>query len=484
MMIGQQVVYSRIAALARELAETVGRTARSRGLAEGRCYAAALLTGKPAVAAQVQHDANHVYLVRDSVAALLDYFAFDLAEGDVVLVGDPFSGGSTPQCLTLALPVFHDGALELFPAVRAELADLAGEYPGTLHPLATETWQEAIRVTPVKLYRAGTLQRDVLRFLLRNSRAEALVRSDLDAIVAALHGAAAAISTLLADRGAATVAQAVEGAVAHARRMAQAALAAYPEGARSGTRTLHLPDASPITVQAKANAQEERLAIDFAGSSGATALPFNMTTGHARGFALVAAFAPLLADSVLNEGLLGVLDIDVPPGSLLDATLPAATGLAPQVTGHLVAGAVGDALLGAAAPAQRTEGPAPAMVAYRPIGSACDNPPLPLAPGFALAAQGWGAPVLAGSGILPSAEISETRDGFAMLARERDAAGQIRVLMRNLLGALEASVFVPSGQIRLRTGGEPQDLASGVAIPLPAGAELEFTYPAYGVPLP
>jgi N-methylhydantoinase B len=483
MMIAQQIVYSRIAAIARELAETVVRTARSRGLAEGRCFATALLTGAPRVVAQVQHDANHIYLVRSSVAALLDYFAFDLADGDVVVVGDPFSGGSTPQCLTLALPVFHDGALRLFPAVRAELADLAGEFPGALHPLATETWQEAIRVTPVKLYCAGTLQRDVLRFLLRNSRAEALVRSDLEAIVAALRNAASSVSALLRDRGRTAIEQAVEAAIVHGRRLARASIARFPQGERSAARVLHQPEISPITVRATVCVGRDELAIHFGGSSAATRQPFNMTSGHARSFAYVAAFASLLSEAVLNEGMLDVLGVMVPAGSLLDAKLPAATGLAPVATGHLVASAVGDALFGAAAPAYRTDGPVPLMVAYQPIGSTANNPPLPLAPGFALAAQGWGAPILAGSAILPSAEIAETRDGFAMLARERDAAGQIRARVRNLLGALEANVFVPNGEIRLHAEGASRELASGVAIRVPAGAELDFIYPAYGEPM-
>jgi hypothetical protein len=122
------------------------------------------------------------------------------------------------------------------------------------------------------------------------------------------------------------------------------------------------------------------------------------------------------------------------------------------------------------------------MVTYQPIGSTSNNPPAPLAPGFALAAQGWGAPVLGGSGILLSAEIAETRDGFALLSRERDATGRIHVRARNLLGALEANVFVPNGEIRLHSEGESRELALGVAIPVPAGAELDIIYPAYGEP--
>ena len=52
-----------------------------------------------------------------------------------------------------------------------------------------------------------------------------------------------------------------------------------------------------------------------------------------------------------------------------------------------------------------------------------------------------------------------------------------------LLGALEANVFVPNGEIRLHAEGASRELASGVAIRVPAGAELDFIYPAYGEPM-
>jgi N-methylhydantoinase B len=480
-MIREQVVHSRIGAIVRELAETVGRTARSKGIAEGRRYAAALLTGAPAVAAQFQHDADHVYLVRDSVAAMLDYFAFDLGDGDVVLVGDPYSGGSTPQCLTIAVPVFHDGALELIPAVRAEFADLAGEYPGVLHPLATETWQEGIRVTPVRLYRHGVLQHDVLRFLLRNSRAGALVQSDLEAIVAALHTAAAATVALLCDRGRTLVAGAIAAGIDHGRRLARAHLLRFAGIDRAATRCLTVADGTKLEIKLCVHGDAAGgLAIDAAGTSAASPLPLNMTAGHAKGYAFAAAFAELLDTVTLTDGLLDMLRLDGTAGTLLGATVPVATGLSAFVTGHLLAGVVREVLFGVGA--QRIDGPAPAMVLFDPIGSTTDNPPRALSPGFATSAQGFGAPILAGSGLLLSAEVAETREGFFLVRRERDDAGRVQAIVRNRLGDLEANVLVPTdgvGSICLFADSEERALENAVAVPIPAGAILHFTYPSY-----
>ncbi|MBM3517495.1 MAG: hydantoinase B/oxoprolinase family protein, partial [Alphaproteobacteria bacterium] len=144
-MIQAQIVYSKLHAIATELGERLRCSARSPRIAEDRAFATAVLTGDLRLAVQTQGEANHLFALRASVRSLFDYFAFDLAEGDVLAVADPYHGGTDSHTLTLAVPVFHGGDLVLFPAVRAPLIDLAGEFPGDLHPSAFEVWQESIR---------------------------------------------------------------------------------------------------------------------------------------------------------------------------------------------------------------------------------------------------------------------------------------------------------------------------------------------------
>ncbi|MCX5495503.1 hydantoinase B/oxoprolinase family protein [Kaistia dalseonensis] len=484
-MIRSQVVYSRLAAIVREMSDTVARTARSKGLAEGRRYAVAALTGAPRIAAQVQFDASHSYLIRASAAALIDYFAFDLADGDIVVVGDPYSGGSTPQVLTFLAPFFHEGELVLFPAIRAELADLAGEYPGTLHPTASETWQEAIRVTPVKLYRNGVLQRDILRFLLRNSRAADLVRSDIEAIVSALRAAGRNLDTLLRDRGRQAVEGAIDDAIDHGRRLVGTYLSRWNGMERAGATTIERIGSNPIALKLRLSAEGGTLLADFVGSNPQVAEPYNITRWHVRGYVLVAAVAEMLDDVALNDGVLDRLEVRAERGSIVDPILPSATGLSDLVTGHAVAGLVRAMLQGDGDGMAPIDGPAPAIVLFAPIGSREDNPPFALDPGFAISGAGWGSPVLAGHRLLPSAEILEARDGFEVLFRERSPMGAIDVLVRNRRGDLEAAAIVPQrsghacGALVLVEGDRETPLDCVTGGPIPDGALLRFTYPRY-----
>jgi len=485
-MIRSQIIYSRIAAIARELAETVGRTARSPGLTEGRRYAAALLTGEPQLVAQAQYDASHVFLIRDSVAALLDRFAFNLGEGDIVLVGDPYSGGSTPQALTIAAPLFYEGELVLFPAVRAEMADLAGEFPGSLHPFASETWQEAVRFTPLKLYRHGLLQRDALRFMLRNSRAESQVRADIEAIVSALRAASASLVALMDEKGRKATEAAIAYTVTHSRALGAAEITErYGAVDRTETAPIAVSADATVDLSVHVSTTDGHLALDFAGTGANRSGPYNMTPGQVKGYALVAALAETLDSTTLNDGHLQLVSMTAPKGSLVDPVMPAATGLSDAVTAHHLVRLVRAALHGGAAPDEmRLDGVQPAVLAFLPIGAE-DNPPISLDPGFALSAQGWGPPVLAGRRQMPSAEVLEAREHFNLVSREIGDDGLIHAVIRNDGPELEGNFFVPRdqggprGRLTLVVEGVRRVLESAVLVVIPPGGLIEFVYPAY-----
>jgi len=475
-----QIIYSRVQAVVRELSETVGRTARSPGLTEGRRYAAALLTGEGKLAAQVHFGPQHAYLIRDSVAAVRDRFAFNLFDGDVVIVGDPYSGGSTPQMVTIVAPLFFESELVLIPAVRAQMADLAGEFPGDLHPFASETWQDAVRFTPLKLYRHGAPQRDAFRFLLRNSRAEALVAADIESIVAALRAASASLLRLLREHGRRPVEGAVASAIVHSRRVAAAYVAERFADVKRAARIEFDGDGRTLSIALRIVIDGEALALDFGGTDADPSGPFNMTSGHARGYGLVAAFAERLDEIAFNDGLLELVTIEAPSGSLVNAAPPSATGLSDALTGHKVAALVRAAL----GLADRLDGPSPAIVAFLPIGVEV-NAPLALDVGFPLSGQGWGAPLLAGRRMMPSAEELEARERLILLSRELTSDGLLCAALRNDRTKLEANFFLPSGDngagFGLTAGDGRRRITSSTLVELPEGSLLDISYPAYGV---
>ena len=480
-MIGSQIIHGKLAAVVAEMDERLRRTARSPGITEQHASATAVFAGDLTLATQHQSEPGHLFAMRASVRRLFDYFAFDLAEGDVLAVADPFHGGTEPQTLTLVVPHFHDGSIVLFPAVRAPLADLAGEYPGAAHPRAFEVWQESIRLTPVKLHRAGMPQRDVLRLLGRNSRTPAVLAADLDAMIGTCREAGAALAAILRRHGVDAVMRMTADMQAYSRRLVERRLAALPRRPGRGEARIGLDGVGTIAVRVRVTRGNRDLVLDFDGTDEAVSAAVNLTPEAAAAFAVTPVLGGLLESAPVNEGTLAPFQCRLPEGSLLRPPFPAATSLGARITGHAVAAAVTAALRSAGEDAcPDLHGLEPQVSLYSPVGSAAESRLIPLHAGFARSAQGWGPPALGGRRRLASAEELEMRDGLRVLDRGWRSGGGMRVRILNRRGLLEGN-FVAAGGLGVPGGGieiDGRPIAEGVGVALAEGSVLGLDFPS------
>jgi len=211
--IEQQTIYGEIAALNRHAGDRLRRAFRSSDKAENRMFAAAVLTARLELAHQIRFGNAPLCALRASVRRAFGVFARDIAEGDVIVTADPYAGGTAGQALTMAIPVFVNGQLTLFPAIRAQLADSEGELAGGFNPAAYEWWQERVRMTPVKLFAGGKLQPNVFRFLTASSRTPDWLGADLEAMHSCCREAQRSILNLIRQYGQEKVLQAVDGMI-------------------------------------------------------------------------------------------------------------------------------------------------------------------------------------------------------------------------------------------------------------------------------
>ena len=478
-MIGSQILHGRLAAVAAEMGERLRRTARSPAITEQQASATAVFAGDLTLAAQHQSEPSHLYALRESVRRLFDYFAFDLAEGDVLAVADPFHGGTEPQTLTLVVPHFHDGSIVLFPAVRAPLADLAGEYPGATHPAAFEVWQESIRVTPVKLHRAGMPQRDVMRLLGRNSRTPTVLAADLQAMIGACREAGAALSTILRRYGTDAVERMTADMQGYSRRLVEHRLATLPQQPGCGEARFTLDGAGTLAVRVRAARGNRDLLLDFDGTDSAVAAAVNLTPEAAAAYAVVPVLGELLDGAPVNEGMLSPFRCRFPEGSLLRPPFPAATGLGARITGHAVAAAVTEALQAAGENDRPAlHGLEPLATLFSPLGSVPESRVIALHAGFSRSAQGWGPPALNGRRRLASAEELEMCEGLRVLTREWRSDGGMHVRILNRRGLLEGNFLAPGGLGApgggVRIDGAPPDRSVGVEVPEDSVIGLDY----------
>jgi N-methylhydantoinase B len=186
--------------IAEEMGAALRRTAFSPNIKERRDYSCAVFDGTGEVIAMGDHMPVHLGSMPMSVRAAIDAGAME--PGDIVMLNDPFRGGTHLPDITLVAPVYVTGRTRLgklrgrgrprhlcpdfYVASRAHHADVGGAYPGSMG-LCREIYQEGVRIPPVKLMRRGAMDADVLAMLLNNVRTPEEREGDLGAQIAACH---------------------------------------------------------------------------------------------------------------------------------------------------------------------------------------------------------------------------------------------------------------------------------------------------------
>lgn len=171
-------------AVAEEMGEVLMRAGFSPNIKERRDFSCAVFDASGETIAQAEHLPVHLGSMPSSVRAALD--AYSLMPGDMVMLNDPYAGGTHLPDVTLVAPVFLSGSENpaFYVANRAHHADVGGIAPGSLS-LSRELYQEGIILPPVKICRGDTLDDAVLRIFLRNVRTPKERRGDLLAQIAA-----------------------------------------------------------------------------------------------------------------------------------------------------------------------------------------------------------------------------------------------------------------------------------------------------------
>ncbi|TWK89602.1 Acetophenone carboxylase delta subunit [Bacillus paralicheniformis] len=446
-MIQAQILYSKLQSIGREIGDNLQRISRSPLLSQDRAFATAIFTNELKIAVQHQYEPEHLFALKESVENLFDYFSFDIADGDVLLVADPYSGGTKGQSLTMAAPLFLEGELVLFPAVRAQMIDLAGEYPGGFHPDAFEVWQENIRITPVKLYKQGVLQTDILRFLLSNSRVPASFKADLEAMYTCLHGAKQQLKTFLGSYGQKTVTESIDSMFEYSRKRVEHHVSCLPETEMSAVQEFEVSEGSKSTIHVQISKKDDAVEIDLSRSSVQSVKPVNSPAALTKAFAVWPFLARIADEIPINEGTLQPFQTKTRLGTILDPEFPAATALAPSITGHFIAEAVYKAIQNGQSTNEEFPpiyGTGPQAVFYPELGAEAETKSIVLAPGYPSASKGFGPPALFGQRMLVSAEELELYHGFKMVSREwTDNGEEMKVSLLNQEDDIYFNLLLP-----------------------------------------
>ncbi len=250
-----------------------------------------------------------------------------MKEGDTWLFNDPYEGGTHANDFKLVRPVFRQGQLFCYLASAAHWHDVGGAVPGNYNPAATECWQEAVQIPPVRIVRDGALQEDVLAILRANTRLPDSLWGDLNGQLAALDLGVMRLHSLLDEQGDELVQCAMRELRQRALRLMRAHIGQLPDGTYAFEDVLDNDGVrdQPITIALDMTIQGERMTLDFSRTSAQCDGPVNISRATAVAACYV-ALKHVFPDVPANAGVLDAVDFVLPDGRVISASRPRPVG--------------------------------------------------------------------------------------------------------------------------------------------------------------
>ena len=360
--------------VAEEMGIALRRTAFSPNIKERRDYSCAVFDREGRVIAQGDHMPVHLGSMPMAVAAALREIKME--KGDVVALNDPFAGGTHLPDVTLVMGVFADDAetrrhadtetrrpgdtasprprLSVSPrlrvsasprlrvpvsprlrvsvsprplfyvANRAHHADIGGATPGSMG-LATDVYGEGLRIPPIRLVRAGEIDKDVMRMILANVRGHEERGGDFQAQIGSLKTGEARLLEIIDRRGTREAIEYAAHLIAYSARLMRQAIRTIPDGCYQAEDFLDndgiSDDAIPIRVAITIT--NDRAHVDFSGSASQVTGSINAVEAITVS-AVSYVFRCLIGGDVpASAGLMEPIEVNAPAGTIVNAIHPA-----------------------------------------------------------------------------------------------------------------------------------------------------------------
>ncbi len=324
--ITREVFANLFASVAEEMGSALCRAALSPNIKERRDFSCLICDRGGELVAQAAHIPVHLGSAPLSVKEALSAVA--MKRGDVVLMNDPFRGGTHLPDLTMVAPVFlteSDSQPDFFVANRAHHADVGGISAGSM-PVSEEIFQEGVIIPPVRIMKEGVMDADLLSFFLNNVRTRWEREGDLQAQIASLNIGIRRLTEMSARHGTEVMLFYASALKDHAEAMMRSVLTAIPDGEYVGQDFLEgdgFSDA-PIALNVKIRIEGDHAEIDFRDCPDQVRGNLNATLAITVSAVLYVFRLILPEDIPANEGTLRPLSVKARPGSLVNAVPPAA----------------------------------------------------------------------------------------------------------------------------------------------------------------
>jgi len=257
---------SRIAAICDEMGAMLRCAALSPNIKDRLDFSCAVFDAEGQLCAQAAHIPVHLGSMAYAMAGIVGQLEW--RHDDMVIVNDPFLGGTHLPDVTLVAPVFVEEQLVAFVTNRAHHADIGASTPGSM-PISKRLDEEGVIIPPSYLIRMGALDETFLSSIVSTTGNEQQSRGDFSAQISANRAGVQRLMNLVEGMGLTPFKQSLDLLNDYAERLAATALQQIPDGEYCFSDVMDDDGMGnrDIVIQARVQVKEGRVAVDFDGTA-------------------------------------------------------------------------------------------------------------------------------------------------------------------------------------------------------------------------
>ena len=328
-LIQLELIRESLVAVVNEMRANIIHSSYAAIIYEGHDFSCALMSADGRQVAQGLADHPiHIFAVPYSTREVVKVFKDDIHEGDLFLHNDPYTGGTHLNDVLLLHPIFHDGKLALFAAMRCHWNDVGGMTPGSLSGRVKEIYQEGIRITPTRICEKGVMNQAFLDAMFNNMRGPEERIGDFNAMLGTGRKAAEHLQRLFQRFGGEGLLEGVETLIERSERQMRSRIADCPDGDYFSEGYIESDGSNPepLVVRLKLTIDGDSIQADFTGTSAQTNGPTNC--GPAMAFNAVGTIVKAFLDpkTPINNGSFNPISVTAPENSFINARETAPCG--------------------------------------------------------------------------------------------------------------------------------------------------------------
>jgi N-methylhydantoinase B len=321
------ILQRRFKSITEEMSIALTMTTRSPILCEAKDFVTGLYDARGKMLEQTENLPILAFSLGPVCEYIVNYFGDEIYPGDVIFHNDVFSMGNQNNDVAVYKPIFYGDQLVGWAACKGHQADIGGAVQGGYNPQATEVWQEALRIPPVKVYEKGKLRKDVWDLIFANIRLR-MVEEDMRAQIGSCVVGERGILALVEKYGLDVFNAHKEYLFDSTEKMMRAEIRTIPKGVYFGEATGYYDGRTPgskYTVRVKITVEEKDITFDYSDTDPQTKGFVNGTYTSSASATLLTFLQMVNPDMPHNDGMVRPVRIIIPEGTVLNAAFPAAT---------------------------------------------------------------------------------------------------------------------------------------------------------------